>query len=141
MAARGIKDVGYRPKVGEKLIIVTPSHRNGVPEKVAVGTVVKVGTKLAHIRIGEENDRGWNPPRKFRIESQHTEDATNYNSWYLTEDQAEWQKKSDEATATFRKYYVDISWRSTIRDPEKYVRVAEAIREIMGADPEEDQGR
>jgi RecG-like helicase len=117
---------GYRPKVGEELVVVVPSYHRREPG-VSTAKVVKVVTEWVYF----DNVPGLTEP-KFRIRTQCTENRLNYNARYLTKEQHETERRRSEAEKTLREYKaVPDPWSALFKDDEKLIKLADAVRKIM----------
>lgn len=116
---------GHRPTVGEELWIKVPSYHRQ-PTEVHRATVVKVGPQWVYFTEVPGLHEA-----KFRVRTQHTENRSNYNAWYLTQEQFEHEQKMKEARETLKKHKVNVEWSVFLKDDEKFVKLADAVREIM----------
>ena len=121
---------GYRPKVGEDLIVVVPSYSNGVAPTVTTGRVQKVGREWVHFAP----IAGLHEP-KFRIRTQYTENRTSYNAHYLTKEQWDSEQRWLEARLLLQRHGVQLDSMSPFRkNEEKLIELADAVRRLMEAD-------
>lgn len=121
--------------VGDELIVISPSHRRNVPERIHLVTVIRAARVWIEVVDTEDLDKyrehGYGRTWRLRMDTQTDGGKVGYPTRFRTLEQHAWELRNQAAAEYLREIGLNQIWRSP-RWKNDQVTLANLLREHDG---------